>query len=473
MDITAMMLEYMLQRQGIAVRALGNPNCVVRIASILPSSDARRASGSSLMKGVAYIDLQGSQKAVPSASDGYVLLVSNSSKSKADQEGSDSHAQFDELTVADRANTVISKLEEWDLELKDALIANSTLPDLARIGEKVLDIPFCFVDANLNVLMRSQNYGSDEDMSYCINTYQDGVCVARFVSILERGSGRLHLGQEQLLIHFDAYPKALYRMLSIGSPQASRQEDSLHRILATASERNDILDARILQDELSSYRWAIDDAYRVMWIKFQDNASWSSAGYYMACQMESRWPSSCAISMERGIMWVLNVSRMQGSADSDAFRKAYEKLLADYACKCGESQTFDNLSQLPRYLKEARLALEYGSRKNPAIWRYSFADYAFDYVMDKSVAELLPEQVCEESLVKLLDIDRTSGTDYARTLVCYLRQDCSSTHAADELFIHRTTLLHRLDKIAELTQVDLDDPDQKLTVLLSAKMLGM
>ena len=87
--------------------------------------------------------------------------------------------------------------------------------------------------------------------------------------------------------------------------------------------------------------------------------------------------------------------------------------------------------------------------------------------------DLLPEQICESSLLKLCKIDEQKGTNYAKTLVCYLKNNCNSTHAANELFIHRTTLLHRLDKINELVSINFDDPAQKLMILLSAKMLDM
>ena len=42
---------------------------------------------------------------------------------------------------------------------------------------------------------------------------------------------------------------------------------------------------------------------------------------------------------------------------------------------------------------------------------------------------------------------------------------------AAELIIHRTTLTYRLGKIAELTRLNLDNPDLRLYLLLSFQLL--
>lgn len=262
-------------------------------------------------------------------------------------------------------------------------------------------------------------------------------------------------------------------MLAVGSAQVSRQEDSLHQLIANIFTENKIVNISTLQNSLLSYGWFIEDNYKVMWLEFIDNVSWSSAAYYMACQIESIWSNSCAIAVDRGILWILNITRMQSNISQTSFRKTYAKLLTDYVCKSGESSEFSDLCLLPRYIKEAKLSLEYGLKKDSASWHFNFDTYAFDYIIDKSMADLLPEQICESSLLELCKIDEQKDTNYAKTLVCYLKNNCNSTHAAKELFIHRTTLLHRLDKINELVSINFDNPTQKLMILLSSKMLDI
>lgn len=60
-------------------------------------------------------------------------------------------------------------------------------------------------------------------------------------------------------------------------------------------------------------------------------------------------------------------------------------------------------------------------------------------------------------LQALLDYDHRNSTNYTQTLRVYLSNDCSITQSAGYLFIHRHTLLKRLDKIREISGLNLDD----------------
>lgn len=57
----------------------------------------------------------------------------------------------------------------------------------------------------------------------------------------------------------------------------------------------------------------------------------------------------------------------------------------------------------------------------------------------------------------LLNYDRINKTNYVHTLRIYLSESCNVSRTAKYLFIHRHTLLKRLDKITELSGLNLDD----------------
>ena len=70
--------------------------------------------------------------------------------------------------------------------------------------------------------------------------------------------------------------------------------------------------------------------------------------------------------------------------------------------------------------------------------------------------------LCHERLLFLQEHDDSSGSDYMRTLRCYLDNHCNVVQTARELFIHRSTLLYRLEKIKEILESDLSSPDEIL-----------
>lgn len=62
-----------------------------------------------------------------------------------------------------------------------------------------------------------------------------------------------------------------------------------------------------------------------------------------------------------------------------------------------------------------------------------------------------------QALRVLLNKDRNSGTNYVHTVRIYLSENCNITRTAKRLFIHRHTLLNRIQAITELCGLHFDD----------------
>jgi purine catabolism regulator len=127
-------------------------------------------------------------------------------------------------------------------------------------------------------------------------------------------------------------------------------------------------------------------------------------------------------------------------------------------------------------------------------WRASFrqAGQALDlarrlgerkplYFPDLSVYRLLfqieynPELITfqEETIGSLLAYD--GGEELIRTLEVYFEHNGNLTQTAEALFIHRNTLIYRMDRISEITGLDLNRPETRLAVQLALhihRMLG-
>ena len=83
-----------------------------------------------------------------------------------------------------------------------------------------------------------------------------------------------------------------------------------------------------------------------------------------------------------------------------------------------------------------------------------------------------PEHLISPTLRILRRHDQEKGTQYFETLRVYLLQERNVPRTAQALIIHRTTLLYRLEKIQALIQTDLEDPGQRLYLLLSFWIWG-
>ncbi|MGC1212700.1 MAG: helix-turn-helix domain-containing protein [Micromonospora sp.] len=74
-------------------------------------------------------------------------------------------------------------------------------------------------------------------------------------------------------------------------------------------------------------------------------------------------------------------------------------------------------------------------------------------------------------LRRLLDHDERQSTEYVKTLRIYLEEFGSISAAAERLVLHPNTLRHRLQRIAEISGLDMSDPAQRLAVALQVRVL--
>ena len=67
--------------------------------------------------------------------------------------------------------------------------------------------------------------------------------------------------------------------------------------------------------------------------------------------------------------------------------------------------------------------------------------------------------------------DEEHGSDLLLTLRTFVECRYNATLASERLFVARSTLLNRLERIEQLVEVDLDDFDSRLYLALSLYLL--
>lgn len=75
-----------------------------------------------------------------------------------------------------------------------------------------------------------------------------------------------------------------------------------------------------------------------------------------------------------------------------------------------------------------------------------------------------------ETLGPLVEHDERKQADLIRTLNGFFSANGNLAKAATDLDVHRNTLVYRLDRISELTSLDLDDADNRLILHLALKI---
>jgi len=138
--------------------------------------------------------------------------------------------------------------------------------------------------------------------------------------------------------------------------------------------------------------------------------------------------------------------------------------------RCGVGKPASDLPSWRDSFSQAGQALEMARR---------FHERNLLYFPDLSVYRLLfqfehnPELIAfqEEILGPLLAYE--GGLELLQTLEVYFEHNGSLTQAAEALFIHRNTLIYRLERIAEIAGIDLGKPETRLAVELALHIFRM
>ncbi|MGX4588256.1 PucR family transcriptional regulator [Paenibacillus chitinolyticus] len=136
--------------------------------------------------------------------------------------------------------------------------------------------------------------------------------------------------------------------------------------------------------------------------------------------------------------------------------------------RCGIGAVRGQYADLHASCLEARQALAFGEQAADQPEVLHFHDRLVEHLLMDVAGHPLLEQLHGELIQPLLDYDGEAGTELLPTLEAYLKSG-STKQVAEELFIHRNSVLYRLERIRELLRTDIHDPDIRFRLDLAIR----
>lgn len=150
-------------------------------------------------------------------------------------------------------------------------------------------------------------------------------------------------------------------------------------------------------------------------------------------------------------------------------------LLPDLTVSVGIGRYREDPAELPEAYSEAEMALRIGHRiKGPS--SVSTFEETGTYKLLFRVLQESPEELesfYAETVEPAVRYDLRYGTGLVQTLASYLRNDASTSRTASELFTHRHTIRYRLERIRELTGLDVDRSEDRERLALGIKAMQL
>lgn len=154
--------------------------------------------------------------------------------------------------------------------------------------------------------------------------------------------------------------------------------------------------------------------------------------------------------------------------------KELQEIAIRYHIQIGLSNPFTSLTEIRHYYIQACRAVTLANeapKHTPwqPLFLYQEASYGELFSLCSSHADL--RNYIYPPLMDLLEYDRINGTHLMDTLFEYLQHNTNSKETAESMFMHKNTVLYRLNKIKEILQFDLSVGEDVFIIALSIRIL--
>ncbi|GLC81699.1 PucR family transcriptional regulator [Lacrimispora brassicae] len=135
--------------------------------------------------------------------------------------------------------------------------------------------------------------------------------------------------------------------------------------------------------------------------------------------------------------------------------------------RIGISHSFSCIENFVSHYEQAHAALELGHKSNPEELVSHYQNYQiFDLFSEVKNPDHL-ERFCHPALAALSQYDHENSSQLYKTLCMFIDKGCNIKLTSESLYIHRNSLVYRLNRITEICRVDLSDINTLFLLRLS------
>lgn len=152
------------------------------------------------------------------------------------------------------------------------------------------------------------------------------------------------------------------------------------------------------------------------------------------------------------------------------------------AYHCSVSNPFNQLTDIYNAYTQAKTAYFYGEKYNEKLMNegsdpaaipeeiHEVKDYMLPSMLDH-IHNTLSDSCLHPKILGLQKYDQQHHSSFLQTLYVYLNNERHVKKTAEELNIHRNTLLQRIGRLTDYFEIDFENPTERFYMLLSIQIL--
>jgi sugar diacid utilization regulator len=251
----------------------------------------------------------------------------------------------------------------------------------------------------------------------------------------------------------------LAHLRSLAETELRLRRDLVEELLAGADEESALTRAQALGYDLECQ-------HRVVVVEGHGRGDAGVDPLFHAVRRVAGYMSAGALLMTRTGTVVLLANR---DVDWEKLRVAVLHELDGGRCRIGVGGSCGRVGDFPRSYREAQIALSIQPGPGGPDRTTVFDELGVYRLLSRLEDTTEVDRFVRDWLGALLDYDARKRSELVRTLSSYLEHGGSYDATAKALVVHRSTLKYRLQRIRELSDLDLNDPDCRFNLQLATR----
>lgn len=168
-----------------------------------------------------------------------------------------------------------------------------------------------------------------------------------------------------------------------------------------------------------------------------------------------------------------NKGKMTVTEIKNYAKKLYElwnQLNIKVTFQIGIGQQYPSISEVYKSYTEANEVLRLLKYQVDQSTISHFEDFAINYLLESNIKESVLKDFLTKYLGKLMEHDSSHQTSYIYTLECYFQHHLNVSETAKVMYLHRNTLIYRIERMKEILQNDLKNSEDLLKIQIALKI---
>ncbi|MFS0779080.1 PucR family transcriptional regulator ligand-binding domain-containing protein [Neobacillus sp. 3P2-tot-E-2] len=139
----------------------------------------------------------------------------------------------------------------------------------------------------------------------------------------------------------------------------------------------------------------------------------------------------------------------------------------------GIGRQYETIRSLHKSFSEANESIRLMQKFEDSGGVSHFEDHSIYHFLDSNIKTMELEEFFMKQLGKVYEHDQLHGTSYIITLENYFQNNLNISETAKAMFLHRNTLIYRIEKIKEILNTDLKNSEELLQIQLALKIFRL